>query len=55
MDKVVKYARNRGVDVMVEIDTPGHTYSWGHGAPHLLATCYNVTTGEPTGACWRSS
>jgi hypothetical protein len=49
MDMVVKYARNRGIDVMVEIDTPGHTYSWGHAAPHLLATCYNTTTGEVIG------
>ena len=41
MRGIVSYARDRGVRVVVELDTPGHCFpSWGKGGPpDLLTTC----------------
>lgn len=46
--KAIKdYAYKRGVELIFEIDVPGHAASWGTGKPDLLADCiaqygYNV-------------
>ncbi|CAH1785462.1 unnamed protein product [Owenia fusiformis] len=38
--EIVKFARMRGIRIIPEFDTPGHTFAWGVGKLELLTPCY---------------
>eukprot|EP00943_MAST-04B_sp_MAST-4B-sp1_P005514 g5514.t1 len=37
--KIIKYAFYRGIEIIPEIDVPGHAASWGHGYPNIIVDC----------------
>lgn len=44
LQEINLYARDRGVEVLFELDVPGHAASWAKGKPEIMADCMQKYT-----------
>ncbi|OXA43918.1 beta-hexosaminidase subunit alpha [Folsomia candida] len=44
---IMDYARDRGIRVILEFDTPGHTLGFGKTFPNILTPCYDENGENP--------
>ncbi|KAN0023314.1 hypothetical protein ACTFIU_011484 [Dictyostelium citrinum] len=42
--EIIQHAKERGIRVELEIDMPGHAYSWGIGYPNVLPANFSLST-----------
>lgn len=40
ISQISDYAHQRGVEVVIEVDVPGHAASWAKGRPDIMADCF---------------
>ncbi|XP_030762565.1 beta-hexosaminidase subunit beta-like isoform X2 [Sitophilus oryzae] len=47
INSIIEYGKVRGIRIIPEFDTPGHTRSWGVSHPELLTECQELDTFGP--------
>lgn len=41
LTELKEYAKERGVEIIMEIDIPGHAAAWNDGKPEIMADCFD--------------
>ncbi|XP_055837023.1 beta-hexosaminidase subunit beta-like isoform X2 [Episyrphus balteatus] len=46
VNQIIEHARERGIRVIPEFDTPAHTASWGASHPEIMTECFGKHNGQ---------